>query len=379
MYRRPSRRFYAVLTFYLKFSNFCTTFLYILISMRGNSSIKPSIWLRTLDPISRIIALPWALAYLNYCLDESWSKVIAAYGFQSSALTIGRLIGKNWISDAKQSKNATFILSNCLILAFSFVLSALTTRFSVLFVCNFLIGLSGSCFSSSSRSVTTLTSCQISWANSNKNEYHSHLYSTTLAFIPLLSGLFYSSSKSARFPSILPSFLFAFLCLLLSIPHIFYESRPSRKKSIPLEGMGGGGGGGWDTSSNDSAFDNSARKRNSHAYVNSFQSDPEDIALSSEQQVPSSYMKMYGNNKSAAYKAYLKTLRWRREHGMDSILNGRQPQPSFDDILRCYPHAIHGVSRDGCVVVYEVSAHTLFDFFLPAPLDGFANLAHVGA
>lgn len=30
------------------------------------------------------------------------------------------------------------------------------------------------------------------------------------------------------------------------------------------------------------------------------------------------------------------------------------PQPNFDSILELYPHFIHGRSRDGCCVLYEV-------------------------
>lgn len=67
--------------------------------------------------------------------------------------------------------------------------------------------------------------------------------------------------------------------------------------------------------------------------------------------LPDTFMLMCKGNEQKARKAYARTLMWREENRIDEILS--VPQPTFYQILELYPHAIHGKTRDGCVVVYE--------------------------
>jgi hypothetical protein len=69
-------------------------------------------------------------------------------------------------------------------------------------------------------------------------------------------------------------------------------------------------------------------------------------------ETPVEYLQFYNNNQKSARHAYLKTLKWREINKVDEILT--TPQPYFHEILRLYPHAIHGVSKEGAVVLYEV-------------------------
>jgi hypothetical protein len=75
--------------------------------------------------------------------------------------------------------------------------------------------------------------------------------------------------------------------------------------------------------------------------------DPGEVP---ESAVPQSYVKMWGSA-AAAHKRYVETLQWRQDNGLDTLLARRQRH--FRDVLQFYPHAIHGRSLDGCVVLYE--------------------------
>jgi hypothetical protein len=68
--------------------------------------------------------------------------------------------------------------------------------------------------------------------------------------------------------------------------------------------------------------------------------------------VPITFTKWYGGNVARATKMYGRTLQWRKENDLDTILSIRQDH--FHEIIKYYPHAIHGRSRDGCVVLYEI-------------------------
>ena len=67
--------------------------------------------------------------------------------------------------------------------------------------------------------------------------------------------------------------------------------------------------------------------------------------------VPNNFL-LFFNNPTLAKKSYKKSLKWRREHKLDSILSTRQDH--FATILKLYPHALHKYSLDGCAVVYEL-------------------------
>ena len=67
--------------------------------------------------------------------------------------------------------------------------------------------------------------------------------------------------------------------------------------------------------------------------------------------VPNNFL-LFFNNPTLAKKAYKKTLKWRRQHKVDTILSNRQDY--FATILKLYPHALHKYSLDGCAVVYEL-------------------------
>ena len=67
--------------------------------------------------------------------------------------------------------------------------------------------------------------------------------------------------------------------------------------------------------------------------------------------LPAAFLSMCKGNEEKARVAYARTLLWRQQNRVDEVLS--LPQPTFYQILELFPHAIHGRSREGAVVVYE--------------------------
>ena len=61
------------------------------------------------------------------------------------------------------------------------------------------------------------------------------------------------------------------------------------------------------------------------------------------------YLSSFG--KSAAAR-WCKTVKWRRAKAVDTALT--EPQKHFADMKRMYPHFLHGRTREGEVVMYEL-------------------------
>jgi hypothetical protein len=68
--------------------------------------------------------------------------------------------------------------------------------------------------------------------------------------------------------------------------------------------------------------------------------------------VPNTFVRMMGGDLEEGRKAYSKCLQWRRTFHVDQLCD--IPQHDFFEILQMSPHAIHGMSKDGCAIVYEL-------------------------
>jgi len=69
-------------------------------------------------------------------------------------------------------------------------------------------------------------------------------------------------------------------------------------------------------------------------------------------QIPTRFIRGCNHNYEEALRRWRATLAWREEYNIDNIL--REPQPDFDLIKECYPHFIHGTSKFGTPVYYEM-------------------------
>eukprot|EP01034_Spumella_vulgaris_P028510 gene28510-35378_t len=95
------------------------------------------------------------------------------------------------------------------------------------------------------------------------------------------------------------------------------------------------------------------------SYSNSSSSIP---TINFTGEVPMNFVTFFNGNKEAAQAAYSKRLQWRLDERIDEIME--TPQPGFDNMLKYYPHAIHGYSLDGCAVVYELLGQASTDKLL---------------
>lgn len=68
--------------------------------------------------------------------------------------------------------------------------------------------------------------------------------------------------------------------------------------------------------------------------------------------VPANFLAVCAGDHAKARAMYIKSLQWRHQYNVDEILT--TPQEHFHEIIENYPHAIHGISTDNCVVLYEV-------------------------
>jgi hypothetical protein len=108
-------------------------------------------------------------------------------------------------------------------------------------------------------------------------------------------------------------------------------------------------GGNSHTTSGSSAGSKSRRKMSEGSQDSS--NTVEDISIS-DSNIPQNFLTMHSNNLAKARIAYLKSLKWRKDKKVDSILTTYQP--NFNEILEVYPHALHRFSIDGCAVAYEI-------------------------
>jgi hypothetical protein len=79
-------------------------------------------------------------------------------------------------------------------------------------------------------------------------------------------------------------------------------------------------------------------------------------------EVPTAYLKQHRNDPEKARIAFNNTRVWRNKNNIDTMITvvntNRQQQQHHhqhhQEVMGLYPHFIHGVSKDGVVVLYEV-------------------------
>ena len=67
--------------------------------------------------------------------------------------------------------------------------------------------------------------------------------------------------------------------------------------------------------------------------------------------IPSTFVIMCSGNEADARVAFSKCLQWRQTYSVSKLID--TPQHDFFEILQMSPHAIHGMSLDGCQIIYE--------------------------
>lgn len=159
-------------------------------------------------------------------------------------------------------------------------------------------------------------------------------------FAVLLSSALYNESDNVRFPSFFPIVMMAILWDVIVFIYSLYclgifTNRNSKDSSIVSRIIGSGG--------SNTGTAQRQTNRSKEALQQILQNAPP---------TPQNFLDVCRGNEPKARAMFLKSLEWRFEYDVDNLLT--TPQNHFHDIMKFWPHGIHGRSRDNCVVLYEI-------------------------
>lgn len=289
--------------------------------------------------------LPCILLSLYQSRDDSWAKVVAAYGVLLTALQVGKSIGWALADLGHKSRCLFAFVFGSLVVAYNGL--CFSRRYSVILFFYTVVGVCSSFIihaaAKGDRTITNFLAHDIvsmwrkptdsiaddSKGNIARNNERAIMLFT---FSALLTGILYDDRPSSTFPMLFLS-LFVNISVLLFALYFIFMKRLVRQRVKAAVGSG-------KLNPETSISEKSTRSAKSDAFI------------SYDGPVPANFLSACGGNVSNAQKMYAKCLEWRQENNLDELLE--TPQTGFHSILKYYPHAIHGYSLDGCVVVYEV-------------------------
>ncbi len=260
--------------------------------------------------------------------------VSVLFGFLCTVLLVGRLLGSFWtLERTDNGPSETSGRTHCFILSISFLILSGSTSIFALSVCYLSIGFA----SASIRSLAVA-----------RKQYEKRMYKKpavnvsiklellrvniiSLVVCSLLSGLLYNSNPEELLPAFKPCIVLAlyFMLLFVAISYQQYSGGIlSNRRGRKMEYVDG------------SSIVTSSYK-NSSPLVTAV--DTSDI-IEANIQPPSWYIEAYDGDVQTARKYYTKRLIWRKTHDVENL--HCRPQDHFDDILKYYPHALHGRSKD---------------------------------
>lgn len=327
------------------------------------------------EDISHFILIPWLASYIAHAVDESWVKSVFHYGFILSTISIGRVMG--WIVGAltKQEKPRYPLV----FLMIGFMGLSISTRLSLILLFSLLIGLGGSVMGSKDSHLPTTSSTHLENLDASgklvtnitagsqaetRQDVTTQRKIIVGAFIVLLSGLIYdeNSMSPARGPCYIGASWIAFVLIIRTIQlwmqqdkfnlknrfkKTFLSSKsPTKLPNVPQQNHHNHSQG----NSHSNLLQTTSTVQTNSSSQNVLKST--DTSSIKFDKLPEAFLKFHNGDFSKAKDAYARTLAWRRDHRMDTLFE--QPQPFFHEILQYYPHAIHGRSREGAVVLYEV-------------------------
>lgn len=273
---------------------------------------------------SQYSIFPWVLVYFRSRKYESWAQVTIVFGLLVSTLNGGAFLGQVVAGRFAQLSGFYYsCLAACLIT--SYVALAFVSRFFFIISCFWMIGLSGgmlTCFSLSidgrfqRKTVTQPVDQSI----------------ICFAFSTLLTAFLYDNHADAEFPC----FYLAVTMLVASALAIGYIVMINRMTPKPPRAI----------SSTSKELGMPTIKLSTN------DADLEGAGSDYSGSVPPNFLSSCQGNLDKARRMYGKTQAWRAKYDVDNIFS--MPQPSFHTVLKYYPHAIHGISLDGCTVCYEL-------------------------
>ena len=301
------------------------------------------------DAGAPLFLFPWTVSVL--LLENRDMKYMSVvYGILVSCVILGRNLGALYTFEKKgdQGTQKPVAQKQCTILLFAFLFLTVSNRIVVIFVCYFAIGFASASLGSLIRNhkLYLRKRYRQKWDGLSVRSEMMRLNIVSFVFFSLLAGLLFDSSPGSLLPAFLPCVIISLYFIVVILKNALSEWRAY------------------------SIFCNLARGRVMESVDGSTVSRGEDtgpaaavdLDIDEASVVPTdAYLKSFDNDMAAAKAAYITRLKWRKMYDVDNILE--RPQNFFDEILANYPHAIHGRSKEGCCVIYEVM-YTLIFYFL---------------
>jgi hypothetical protein len=288
---------------------------------------------------SRYAWLPWMVLYMHQRKYNSWTSTVSSYGLLLSCFQIGQYAGG--MATSSKMLNSSWFTISFMVLTSSFLALCFVTRITIVMLLFVLMGCSGTILSGVSlnvdKNVRQMSFLKRTHDSADGGEALDRNL-TSFAFVVLLAGYLYDTRPLSQLPMYSLAVTLALFCLVV-LAYFLLLSKTINARGKTMIGSASS------SSENDTSNSNNSTNQ-------PLSSGPAvDGGPTYDGPVPANFLSACGGNLAKAQAMYGKTLQWRQDKHVDVILD--TPQPFFHDILKYYPHGIHGYSRDGCAVVYE--------------------------
>lgn len=305
-----------------------------MLNSKGNHSASLSYLLTFgLVAFTRYSIHPWLLLHIHARKYESWAQAVVSYGILLTFFNMGISVGQNTTTQANKLSKKLFIVM-FLTLSISYIAIAFVTRFAMLMLLIFVMGLSGALLSGFSLSLDKGSPTVTFHRKYSEIDPNSNLERGVICFTfsTLLGSFLYDGRSMVNCPAFFLAVFLGVVCILMTLYYLILAAAVAQK-SIPVRGINSA---------------NASRQVSG----NTANPVPVEIEADYEGDVPLNFLSNCRGDLTKARKMYGKALAWRKQNRVDEIF--QIPQRHFEDVIKYYPHAIHGYSLDGCGVVYEV-------------------------
>lgn len=300
---------------------------------------------------------PWILIYLHYRTSlTSWGQIVLGYGLLLSTLYFGEHCGKMMTNSYCLKLSNGFYTAIFLLLAVSYIAIAFVSRFLILIGLFFLVGFTGSMLASFSLNIDKrfpLIHFQKRTSRDafdpNRSIERSIVF---FVFFTLLTAFLYDHRPHVEFPCYYLSLILIVSCVTMLLYYFILQRAISGKKSALSSRLTSTSSASYQSSDSGPGSAGGMGSAGLRPSTASTEVEPTEADLAYAGDVPLNFLNVCWGDIKKARLMYAKMLAWRRQYKVDDIFE--TPQYGFESIAKYYPHAIHGYSKDGCGVVYEV-------------------------
>ena len=298
-----------------------------------------------MDTLTYYAFIPFLFQFTVHMTDDHHiSTSITNYGILLSIINLSRIFNKYF---PILSYDRSYLCIYSFLMSCILAVIAVCNNFSIVLFIFFIKEILGSTISDiynnlyNKKSVYSSKISHETLNETNNSKIQNSLI--IIIFITIISSILYNESKYIKFPLFILGYSLTLTwCMISFITICFIE-----KKYFKMT----------------SNHTNSYFKRFIGLSSKDFVKKPSNLILkqytSAEIEaennysgiIPSNFIEFYQTNEKARIK-YIENLKWRRENHVNELL--QIPQDYFHDILELYPHAIHGKSKDNCIVLYEI-------------------------